>query len=541
MNTQISKNEQKRLAKLNGKTKIKNDISEDEKYESLRKEKLNSAQIDLYPHIDNLKSNTNIKTLIETFNYLVQDKLSGAKLIEETFIIAGRVMLIRKGSKNLYFFTISSEENNLQVVGNLEDYGLDQNEFYKIMAQINRGDIVSVKGFMGTTKITEKEKDGKTIITGGELSLYATEMNLLCPCLKLLTSQHVGFTDIDARAKKRYLDMMLNQKVISTLKTRSKILQFIRKYLDELSFTEVQTPILTNNIGGANAEPFMTRHNALKQDMFLRIAPELYLKTLVIGGLERVYEIGSQFRNESIDGTHVPEFTSIEFYMAYANFDDMMKMCEELLSKMVLELFNTHDVKYNGNIINFAPPFKKINIMDELSLLTGVEFPDNLFEAELFLDKLCTEKNVECSNPRTTNRLLDKLIGHYIEPQCNNPTFLVGHPMIMSPLAKANEKNSNVAERFELFVNCFEIANAYTEQNSPDIQLSQFQNQQKDRDSGDSEAPIPDQGFIEALKYGLPPTGGYGMGIDRLVMLLTDNNNIREVIAFPPTTLNVVL
>lgn len=548
MQSTLSKNEQKRLAKLAKKqeqapTQVSNshdpdnNLTEEEKYELLRTDKLTQGNIPLYPQIEPFKPTTTIPTLIESFSYLVQEKQSGAKIIDQKFTVAGRVLLVRKGSKNLFFFTISSEDFNLQIVANAQDYG-NEEHFHNIMPQINRGDIISVTGFIGTTKITERTANNETKTSGGELSLYATNITTLTPCLKLLTSQHVGFTDIDMRAKKRHLDMILNPKIITTLKIRAKIISLIREYLNNLAFTEVQTPILTGKIGGANAEPFVTHHNALKQDMFLRIAPELYLKQLVVGGLERVYEIGSQFRNESIDSTHVPEFTSLEFYMAYADYKDMMRMCEELLSKVVLGIHNTKQLQYNNNIIDFTTPFKQINIMDELTNLTGHQFPLDLStpEAQLFLDNLCTEKDIECSNPRTTNRLLDKLIGHYIEPQCNNPTFLIGHPMVMSPLAKANEHNPQLADRFELFVNCFEIANAYTEQNNAVIQLEQFQNQQKDRNNGDTEAPIPDGDFIDTLKYGLPPTGGFGMGIDRFVMLMSNNDNIREVIAFPPTT-----
>lgn len=528
----ISKNEQKRLAKLakkqqnNPNFNVDDNLTEGEKYELLRKEKLGN---ELYPPIGPFKCTTTLPILIKSFNYLVEEKQSGAKTDGE-FTVAGRIMLVRKSSKNLYFFTITSENYSLQIVANFGDYN-DKDHFTHIMPQVGRGDIISAKGFMGTTKINEAK------MSGGELSLYVTKLTILAPCLKLLTSQHVGLTDIDMRAKNRHLDMILNPKVIPTLKTRGKILKTIRNYLDNLEFTEVQTPILTKKIGGANAQPFATYHNALKQDMFLRIAPELYLKQLVIGGLERVYEIGCQFRNESIDGTHVPEFTSMEFYMAYADYNDMMKICEDLLSHIVMEIHNSYELTYNKNVINFNPPFKRINILDELENLTGVKFPIDLstLDAEVFLDNLCTNNGIECGVPRTANRLLDKLIGHYIEPQCMNPTFLIGHPMIMSPLAKANVNNPQIADRFELFANCFELANAYTEQNDADMQRTQFQNQQKDRDNGDDEAPIPDEDYIEALKCGLPPTGGFGMGIDRFVMLLTDNDNIREVISFPPS------
>ena len=503
----------------------------DNKYEQERINKLN-------PQYPNFTSLDTIKDVFNCYDNLVKDttiKYSGLKFTDNIFTISGRVMSIRKASKNLYFATVKSDNNSLQIVVNFEDYKNKQ-EFANIIVQINRGDIISIEGFVGTTKVTEKNN----IQSGGEISLYALELKLLAPCLRLLTTEHTGFSDINSRCKQRYLDMILNSNVINTLKTRSKIISLIRKFLDNYNFVEVQTPILTSKVGGANAEPFETHHNALKQKMFMRIAPELYLKQLIIGGLERVYELGSQFRNEDIDSTHIPEFTSLELYMCNADYVTMMTICESLLTDVIKQIYPDLQVPYNGKTIDFNLPFKKINIMDELTEKIGVIFPQDLYtqKALEFLDNLCIKNNVVCSHPRTTNRLLDKLIGHYIEPSCHNPTFLIGHPMIMSPLAKANKENNYIADRFELFANCFEIANAYTEQNDPAVQEAQFQNQQKDKNNGDLEAALPDDGFVEALKYGLPPTGGFGMGIDRFVMLLTDNNNIREVIAFPPVCLN---
>mgnify|MGYP003386749603 CR=1 FL=1 len=502
-----------------------------DKYEQERLTKLS-------PQYPNFKTSFQIKDVLKRYDDLFLNdttKHSGLKLSNETFKISGRVIAIRKASKNLYFMTIQSDGKSIQIVSNYEDY-LNKSNFITT-SQINRGDIVGIEGFLGTTKVTEKVINGNIVLSGGETSLYALDLILLVPCLRLLTTEHIGFTDINSRVKQRYLDMILNPHIISTLKTRSNIISTIRNYLQNNDFIEVQTPILTSKVGGANAEPFETYHNALKQKMFMRIAPELYLKQLIIGGLDRVYEIGSQFRNEDIDSTHVPEFTSIEFYMSNADYDTMMDISQDMLTNIVKRIYPDLQVPYNNKIIDFSK-FNKINILDELTKQTNTIFPADLStkEALLFLDDLCIKNSVLCASPRTANRLLDKLIGHYIEPQCHNPTFLIGHPMIMSPLAKANKENCQIADRFELFVNCFEIANAYTEQNDPKIQLMQFSAQQEDKDKGDVEASVPDTEYIEALKYGLPPTGGFGMGIDRLVMLLTNNINIREVIAFPPTT-----
>ena len=291
--------------------------------------------------------------------------------------------------------------------------------------------------------------------------------------------------------------------------------------------------------GGAVAKPFVTYHNDLKKDMYMRIAPELYLKQLVVGGLERVYEIGKQFRNENIDQTHQASFDSLEFYMAYADYNVMIQMCEEMLSSIVKKINGDYHLTYHVNdidhIIDFSPPFRKIDIMTELTEQTGIVFPTDLTtdEARQFLDDLCHKNNIECGNPRTTCRLLDKLIGHYIEPQCSNPTFLMNHPLIMSPLAKVHRSNPQLSERFELFVAKMELANSYTELNDHIRQEKNFMIQQKDKGNGDEEIPLPDEDFIDALKYGLPPCGGFGLGIERFVMLLTNHSSIRDVIPFP--------
>ena len=270
--------------------------------------------------------------------------------------------------------------------------------------------------------------------------------------------------------------------------------------------------------------------------MFMRIAPELYLKQLVIGGLDRVYEIGKQFRNEGLDPFHTPEFSSIELYMAYADYHDLITLVEDLIPRLVLKVTGNYSLNYNGQVLDFTPPFKKIHILDELKKQTGEDFNFDDFsseEFEDFLNGLCIKHNIVCSAPRTIVRLLDKLIGHFIEPQCINPTFLTNHPLVMSPLAKYDRNNPQLSERFELFVNGMELANAYTELNNHMIQEKMFRMQQKDKNMGDEEIPLPDADYVDALAHGLPPTGGLGIGIDRLIMFLTNNTFIREVIAFP--------
>ena len=312
------------------------------------------------------------------------------------------------------------------------------------------------------------------------------------------------------------------------------VVQNIKDYLNKMHFTEVNTPILSNQAGGANAKPFETYHNDLKSKMFLRIAPELFLKQLVVGGMERVYEIGPQFRNESADTSHNPEFISLEFYMAYTDYNQLMIIAEDLLSQLVFRIKGKYQFTYQDTEIDFTPPFQRIDFMKELEKYIG-QIPDNYESVEMkqFLIEKCLEHNVQCSEPKTIPRLLDKLAGHFIEPQCKNPTFLINHPVIMSPLAKWNRDDKRLTERFELFANFFELCNAYTELNDPLMQRKTFEKQMQDKKDGDSEAQEIDENFINALEIGLPPTGGFGLGIERLVMLLCDKAYIRDVIAFP--------
>ncbi|XP_050212243.1 lysine--tRNA ligase-like [Mercurialis annua] len=474
----------------------------------------------------------------------------GENLEDVTASLAGRIIKTRSSSAKLVFYDLHRNGVKVQVVTNWRKSGMEVDEFSRLHSNVKPGDIVGVIGYPGKTN-------------SGELSLFATCFVILSPCLHMTQKEKAspsGFNaniwvpgcsrnpsayilkDQETRYRQRYLDLMLNQEVLRIFVTRFRIITHIRSFLNGLNFIEVETPILNTIAGGATARPFATYHNDLSMPMFMRIAPELRLKELIIGGYDGVYEIGKQFRNEGIDLTHNPEFTTCEFYKAYADCNVMLELTEKLLSGMVKEITGGYKIKYHANgldndpiEIDFTPPFRQIDMITELEKMANLNIPTDLAsdEANDYLIAACRRLEVKCSPPQTTARLLDKLVGHFLEETCVNPTFIMNHPVIMSPLAKEHRSRPGLTERFELFVNKHELCNGYTELNDPHIQRERFAQQQKDRQSGDDEAMPMDEGFCTALEYGLPPTGGCGIGIDRLTMILTDSQNIKDVILFP--------
>ena len=435
------------------------------------------------------------------------------ELEDKTVKVAGRLMAVR-GHGKASFTTLMDITGNIQLYFKLDVVGEDQYENFRLL---DIGDIIGVEGVVFKTH-------------RGEISLKVTSFGLQAKSLRPLPEKFHGLKDVEVRYRQRYLDLIVNPEVRSTFIARSKIIKAIRSYLDERDFLEVETPVMHPIAGGAAARPFITHHNALDMDLFLRIAPELYLKRLVVGGLERVYELGRVFRNEGIDVRHNPEFTSVEIYQAFADHNDLMDITEGIIVEAAMKVLGTTVINYQGTEIDLSK-VRRISMNDAVLEQTGVDFSQakTVEEARAMADSI----QVPYDSKHGIGGILNAAFEEKVEETLIQPTFITGHPTEISPLAKRNKENPEITDRFEIFIYGRELANGFSELNDPIDQEGRFLEQVKQRESGDDEAHMMDKDYITALEYGLPPTGGLGIGIDRLVMLLTDSASIRDVLLFP--------
>jgi len=430
--------------------------------------------------------------------------------------IGGRIMAIRRMGKSS-FFDIRDGSGKIQLLfQNTNELDEDQLQLFN---DLDIGDIIGVEGPLLRTK-------------SGEPTIWVESFTLLAKSLRPLPEKWHGLSDVDTRYRQRYLDLIANTEAREIFQIRSRVIAAIRQFLNQRGFIEVETPVLQPSAGGALARPFITHHHALDQDLYLRIAHELYLKRLIIGGFDKVYELGRTFRNEGISTKHNPEFTMLESYEAYVDYNDVMTMLEEMVYEVSQQVLGTDRVKFGEDTINLRPPWQRLSLRQAIMEYSGIDFVQ--YPKAASLRAKMQELGLEVDPQKNWARLVDELISTFVEPKLIQPTFLIDYPVSMSPLAKTKPDNDRVVERFEAFAGGMEIANAFTELNDPIEQRKRFLEQQKERGKGEDEvAETIDEDFLLALEYGMPPTGGLGVGIDRLVMVLTGQQSIREVILFP--------
>ena len=482
--------------------------------ELVRREKMNKIKesgLDPFGHVFNRDSFAG--EIKDKYKDVEHDKFEEMNV---RVTVAGRIMFIRKMGK-ASFFTIQDKTGKIQIYISINDIG---EEAYTLFKSADIGDIVGVSGMVMKTQT-------------GEITIKCFEYTHLVKALRPLPEKFHGLTDIEERYRRRYVDLIMNEESKKVAFMRPKIIRCIQNFLDSRGFTEVETPILTTLLTGASARPFITHHNTQDLDMYLRIALELNLKRLLVGGMESVYEIGRTFRNEGMDPQHNPEFTLMEVYQAYSDLEGMMDLTENMYKTIAKEVCGKNVFHYLGHDIDLSGEWKRISMTDAVKEKTGIDFKDQNMTVEKALE-LAEEHHIEVAeHEKTVGHILNLFFEKYVEETLIQPTFLYGHPIEISPLTKKNPEDPRFVDRFELFISGHECANAYTELNDPIDQLERFEDQIKERELGNDEANDIDYDFVEALEYGMPPAGGIGYGIDRMIMLFTEAESIRDVILFP--------
>jgi lysyl-tRNA synthetase class 2 len=480
----------------------------------VRRDKLNEyLEAGMDPFGGKFERTHTANQLKEAYDQYSKEELA-EKEDELQVTIAGRLMT-KRGKGKAGFAHIQDMSGQIQLYVRKDTVGEEQ---YKVFQTADLGDIVGVSGAMFKTNV-------------GELSVKANDFQLLSKSLRPLPEKYHGLKDVEQRYRQRYLDLIMNEDSKQTFILRSKIIESMRKYLNERGYLEVETPMMHSIPGGASARPFITHHNALDIELYMRIAIELHLKRLVVGGLEKVYEIGRVFRNEGVSTRHNPEFTMIELYEAYADYGDIMNLTEELVAYIAKDVLGTTQITYGEYEIDLEPKWRRLHMVDAIKEAIGVDFWKEMSDEEA--RALAQEHDVEITNHMTYGHIVNEFFEQKVEETLIQPTFIYGHPVEISPLAKKNKEDGRFTDRFELFIVGREHANAFSELNDPIDQRERFEAQVEEREAGNDEAHLLDEDFLEALEYGMPPTGGLGIGVDRLVMLLTNSSSIRDVLLFP--------
>ncbi len=481
------------------------DLKEINELRKVRLEKLQELRdLEIDPFGTRFDRDTMAQDIIDNFDRLVDTKV----------MVAGRIMSKRRHGK-AGFANLQDYSGIIQLYVRKDDIG-DEN--YEIFKKLDIGDILGIEGQVFRTQ-------------KGEISIHVAKLTYLSKSLNPLPEKWHGLKDVELRYRQRYVDLIVNPEVKEVFVKRSQIIKEMRAYLDNKGFLEVETPMMQPIAGGAAARPFVTYHNALDMDLFLRIAPELYLKRLIVGGLEKVYEINRNFRNEGISTRHNPEFTMLELYQAYADYEVMMELMEDLISTVMLKVNGSTKGEFEGVEIDFAPPWRRITMLDAIKEYTGLDFNEINGDEEAY--KAVKDMAIKVEKGYSRGEIINEVFETFVEDKLIQPTFVYGHPVEISPLAKKNKDNPQYTDRFEVFIMQREIANAFSELNDPLDQKERFLKQVEKRASGDAEAHMMDEDYINALSYGMPPAGGLGIGIDRIVMLMTNSPSIRDVILFP--------